>query len=112
VGSSRDDFLVEDGIAAEVDTAAIKRVVVLQIEDEMKRGHVSKAALARRMRTSRVAVDRLLDTASGAMILVAGVVPGWKGWVSTGHSTASFSPSSHPVPFFELTQRVSAEHAR
>ena len=69
VGSSLDHFLVEDGIAAEVDAAAIKRVVALQIEDEMKRGHVSKAALARRMRTSRVAVDRLLDTASGAVTL-------------------------------------------
>jgi len=69
VGSSLDDFLVEDGIAAVVDAAAIKRVVALQIEEEMKRGHVSKAALARRMRTSRVAVDRLLDTASGAVTL-------------------------------------------
>ncbi len=69
VGSSLDDFLNEDDIAAEVDAAAIKRVVALQIEDEMKRCHVSKAALARRMRTSRVAVDRLLNTASGAVTL-------------------------------------------
>ncbi len=69
VGSTLDDFLVEDGIAAQVDAAAIKRVVALQIEDEMKRSHVSKAALARRMRTSRVAVDRLLDTANGAVTL-------------------------------------------
>jgi hypothetical protein len=68
-GSSLDDLLAEDGIAAEVDAAALKRVVALQIEDEMKRGHVSKAALARRMRTSRVAVDRLLDTANGAVTL-------------------------------------------
>ena len=69
LGSSLDDFLVEDGMAAEVDAAAIKRMVALQIEDEMKRAHVTKAALARRMRTSRVAVDRLLDTTHGAVTL-------------------------------------------
>lgn len=69
VGSSLDDLLAEDGIVAEVDAAALKRVVALQIEEEMKRCHVTKAALARRMRTSRVAVDRLLDTASGAVTL-------------------------------------------
>ncbi len=69
VGSSLDDLLAEDDVAAEVNAAALKRVVALQIEDEMKRSHVSKAALARRMRTSRVAVDRLLDTSHGSVTL-------------------------------------------
>jgi antitoxin HicB len=69
LGSSLDDLLAEDGVAAEVDAAALKRVVALQIEDEMKRAHVSKASLARRMRTSRVAVDRLLDTTQGSVTL-------------------------------------------
>jgi antitoxin HicB len=62
MGSSLDELLKEDGIAAEVDAAAIKRAVTLQIADQMQRSHVSKADLARRMRTSRMAVDRLLDT--------------------------------------------------
>jgi transcriptional regulator with XRE-family HTH domain len=39
----------------------IKRVIAFQLEQEMKEHNLSKAALARRMKTSRAALDRLLD---------------------------------------------------
>ena len=61
IGPSLDDFLVEEGIFEEVNDAAIKRVLVWQIEQAMKEQNLSKTAMAERMHTSRAQVDRLLD---------------------------------------------------
>jgi antitoxin HicB len=69
IGSSLDDHLKEKGILEEVNAAALKRVISLQIEDEMRRRKISKSALAKRMHTSRMAVDRLLDTTNGSVTL-------------------------------------------
>jgi DNA-binding Xre family transcriptional regulator len=69
IGSSLDDLLEEKGILEEVNAAALKRVISLQIEDEMRRRKISKSDLAKRMRTSRMAVDRLLDTTNGSVTL-------------------------------------------
>src|SRR5262245_21624173 len=60
-GSRFADFLDEAGIRESVETEAIKRVIALQIADEMKKRHISKSLLAKRMRTSRTMVDRVLD---------------------------------------------------
>jgi antitoxin HicB len=69
IGSSLDDLLEEKGILEEVNAAALKRVISLQIEDEMRRRKISKSDLAKRMHTSRMAVDRLLDTTNGSVTL-------------------------------------------
>jgi DNA-binding phage protein len=69
IGSSLDDLLQEVGILEEVNAAALKRVIALQIEDEMRRRNISKSALAKRMHTSRMAVDRLLDASNGSVTL-------------------------------------------
>ena len=69
LGGTLTDLLDEDGSRDAVESAAVKRVVALQIADAMERHNVSKAELARRMRTSRVAVDRLLDTTTGSVTL-------------------------------------------
>lgn len=69
IGSSLDDLLEEKGILEEVNAAALKRVISLQIEDEMRRSKISKSDLAKRMHTSRMAVDRLLDTTNGSVTL-------------------------------------------
>jgi len=60
-GSDFDDFLKEENIYDEVDEAAIKRVLVLQLEKELKRNHITKKELAEKMNTSRSEVDRLID---------------------------------------------------
>ena len=60
-GSSFEDFLKEEGIADEVNAAAIKHVLAWQIEREMKRQGITKVEMARRMGTSRAHLDRLLD---------------------------------------------------
>ena len=61
IGSSFDDFLKEDGIYEEVTARAIKRVLVRQLGELMKREEISKTELAARMKTSRAQLDRLLD---------------------------------------------------
>lgn len=61
IGSDFDDFLEEEGLLAEVEATAVKRVIAFQIEQMMREKQLSKTALARLMRTSRSAVNRLLD---------------------------------------------------
>jgi antitoxin HicB len=69
LGSSFDDFLEEDGLRAETEATAIKRVIAYQIEMEMKRAKLTKSAMAEKMRTSRSALDRLLDPANTSITL-------------------------------------------
>jgi len=69
LGSSLDDFLVEEGLLAEAEAVAAKRVLVFQIAQLMKEQQLSKAEMARRMHTSRAAVDRLLDPMSESATL-------------------------------------------
>ncbi len=61
VGSSFDDFLAEKGIEAEVTARAVKRVLAWQLLQLMEQQQMTKTALAARMKTSRAALNRLLD---------------------------------------------------
>jgi predicted XRE-type DNA-binding protein len=69
VGSSFDSWLREEGIYEEVTATAIKRVLARQVEAAMKEKQFSKAEMARRMHTSRAALDRLLDPEYDAVTL-------------------------------------------
>ena len=69
IGSSFDDFLREDGTLEEVTATAVKRVLARQIAREMDQQHLSKTAMAKRMHTSRAALERLLDPESDAVTL-------------------------------------------
>src|SRR5437867_163107 len=68
-GSTLDDFLKEEGIYEEVQAAALKRVMAMGIASLMEEKHVKKTTLARRMRTSRAALDRLLDPSNTSVTL-------------------------------------------
>jgi DNA-binding Xre family transcriptional regulator len=68
-GTSFDDFLAEQGLLEEATVEATKRVVAWQIADEMARRSISKSEMARRMRTSRAALERLLDPANSSVTL-------------------------------------------
>lgn len=68
-GSSFDDFLVEEGLYEQANATAVKRVLVWQIEQLMKEQKLSKAAMAKRMKTSRAALDRLLDPENESVTL-------------------------------------------
>jgi len=61
IGSSFESFLEEEGIRDEVEAVAIKRVLARKVVEAMKAEGLTKAATARRMQTSRMALDRLLD---------------------------------------------------
>lgn len=69
IGSKFDDFLREENIYEEVNAAAIKRVVAYQIAQEMKRLKVTKTEMASRMKTSRAALERLLDPTNASVTL-------------------------------------------
>ena len=69
IGSNFYDFLAEEGLLAETEATALKRVVAFQLEQEMKRTGLSKTQLALRMNISRSAVDRLLDPTNHAVTL-------------------------------------------
>lgn len=60
-GSSFDDFLKEEGLFEECNAEAIKRVLSFQLEKELKKQKLTKTELAKRMHTSRAAVNRILD---------------------------------------------------
>ena len=69
IGSNFDDFLRDEQMLDEVQAAAIKRVIAYQIAQEMKRRKLTKSKMAGRMRTSRAALERLLDPANPSVTL-------------------------------------------
>ncbi|MDN7184194.1 helix-turn-helix domain-containing protein [Caballeronia sp. SEWSISQ10-4 2] len=69
IGSNFDDFLAEEAILEEATATAIKRVIAWQIEQEMTAQHITKTAMAKRMKTSRAALNRLLDETDTSLTL-------------------------------------------
>jgi antitoxin HicB len=69
IGSTFDSWLREEGLYEEVSATAIKRVVARQVEAAMREKGFTKAEMARRMHTSRAALDRLLDADNDAVTL-------------------------------------------
>ena len=69
IGGDFDDFLREEGILDEAEAVATKRVIAYQIAQEMERFDITQAELARRMKTSRSAVERLLDPTNPSVTL-------------------------------------------
>ena len=61
IGSPFDDFLKQEGIYEEVTARAIKRVIARQLDALMETEGLTKTELAKRMKTSRAQLDRLLD---------------------------------------------------
>jgi len=61
IGSSFDDYLKKENIYEEVTARAIKRVIARQLDALMQDQKLTKSSLAKRMKTSRAQLDRLLD---------------------------------------------------
>ena len=70
LGSNFDDFLAEEGLLEEAETVGVKRVLAYQINQEMKEQNISKTEMARRMQTSRAALERLLDPENPSVTLL------------------------------------------
>ena len=69
IGSTFDDFLAEEGLLEQAETVAIKRVLAYQVEELMKEQNLSKTEMSRRMKTSRAALERLLDPGNQSVTL-------------------------------------------
>lgn len=70
IGSSLDDLLDEDGVLAEANAIAVKRALAWQVRQTMTAEMLSKSEMARRMRTSRAALERLLDPENPSVTLL------------------------------------------
>jgi predicted XRE-type DNA-binding protein len=69
VGSHFESFLEEQGRLEEATSLAVKRVLAWELQRAMEKSQVSKAELARRMKTSRAVVHRLLDATDRSITL-------------------------------------------
>lgn len=69
IGSNFDAFLEEKGLLEDVTAIAVKRYIAHQLSVKMAEENLTKAELARRMETSRSALDRLLDPENSSVTL-------------------------------------------
>jgi len=70
IGSTFESFLEEEGILEEVNARAMKKLITLQLAEMMRKQKVTKAVMAKRMKTSRAALDRLLDPDNNSVTLL------------------------------------------
>jgi transcriptional regulator with XRE-family HTH domain len=68
-GSSLDDFLQEEGVLEETRAIALKEAVAWQVQQAMEKEKITKVEMARRMHTSRAALDRLLAPGNASVTL-------------------------------------------
>ena len=64
-GPSLDAFLIEEGIHEELKAVVAKEAIAWQLQQAMKKQHISKKRLAEMMDTSRTQVNRILDPKAG-----------------------------------------------
>jgi antitoxin HicB len=69
LGSSLDALLEETGDLAEANAVALKRVIAWEITQKMQAEHLSKTQMAAVLKTSRSALDRLLDPSNTSVTL-------------------------------------------
>jgi len=60
-GQNFDDFMIEQGLYDDAKELAAKKLIVLELKQEMEAQKLSKSRIAEKMHTSRVAIDNILD---------------------------------------------------
>jgi len=70
IGSDFESFLEEEGILEEVESGAVKKIIALQMQERLKKECLTKSELAKKLDTSRAAVDRLLDPYNESVTLL------------------------------------------
>jgi predicted XRE-type DNA-binding protein len=61
IGDKFDDFMKEEGIYEEARAIALKKIIVFQFEQEMRKQNLTKASIARKMKKARNVVDNILN---------------------------------------------------
>jgi antitoxin HicB len=69
LGSGFEEFLAEDGVLEECRAAAIKFKIARELDKIMNERKISKAEMAKRLKTSRTGIDRLLDPENTSITL-------------------------------------------
>ena len=99
VGQDFDEFLAEDGLAAEVEARAIKKVVVAMLLNSGR----TQAELATQLHTSRTQIRRLLDPLNTSITLSTLQ----RAADAAGHRlVVGFEPLSKGKPTARLTVRA------
>jgi predicted XRE-type DNA-binding protein len=70
IGSSFNDFLVEEDLLESVTALALKRVVVWQIEQEMALQSITKTTLAKKMNVNISKINELLNVNTTSLTLI------------------------------------------
>ena len=66
IGVSCED---SEGLFEEIRTTALKESLALQVQEAMEKQNITKVEMARRMRTSRAALNRFLDPGNASLTL-------------------------------------------
>lgn len=69
IGGGFDDFLKSEGVLAETQAEAMKRVLSWQIQEFLQQKGIKKSDFAQQMQTSRSQLDRLLDPCNTSLNL-------------------------------------------
>jgi antitoxin HicB len=69
IGSSLEAFLKEEGVLEETRAIALKDALAWQVQQAMEKEKITKVEMAKRMRTSRAALDRLLAPGNASVTL-------------------------------------------
>jgi hypothetical protein len=69
LGSNFEDFLESEGMLEECRASAIKFKLARELARAMKGQKISKAQMAKRLKTSRSGIDRLLDPENTSITL-------------------------------------------
>ena len=69
IGSNLEDWLEEEGLYEDATYFAVKGILADQIKEVMRQEKLTKTAMAMRMKTSRAALDRLLDPENESVTL-------------------------------------------
>ncbi|NRB22032.1 XRE family transcriptional regulator [Candidatus Dependentiae bacterium] len=70
IGSNFEDFLKEEGIQEEVEVSAIKSIIARCIKEHMKKNAITQTDMAKKLKTSRSGLVRLLDPENYSVTLL------------------------------------------
>lgn len=68
LGQDFSEFMQEQGLYEEAQELATKKVLAAQLQAEMEKQNLTKSAVAKRMHTTRTAVDNALNPAYNTSI--------------------------------------------
>jgi predicted XRE-type DNA-binding protein len=67
-GQNFDEFMVEQDLYDEAKELASKKLIALELKAEMEAQKMSKSSIAKKMHTSRIAIDNILNPSNNTSI--------------------------------------------